>query len=261
MHMRSFVEAKQAFLEGATNTRARVAFIFRELDNFVRFYGESLPASEILQSSQADCVFFQPYPFYSLLVRIWDHVCSAQRGDITARNKVSLGPLGESLALNRALLEELSSDPGFDLTTLYDEYPFRCPKVLCFYFHEGFKSADVRDNHVNYHDLPYKCPVDNCLPYMFGFRSKNALSSHMARYHPEECALDESFAPLNRRQLQDTRWHCGICDNFFVRKNILEDHMRTHRGEKPFCCSECGRGFARKNDMKRHEKIHERRRR
>ncbi|KAF3403455.1 hypothetical protein F1880_009527 [Penicillium rolfsii] len=233
-------EPKQAFLEGdtmatETNTRSREELIFCELDNFL-------------------------YSFYGLLVRIWDYVCSAQRGDLTARNKISLGSLENALTRNRALLEQLSSDPGIDLTMLYDEFPFRCPRVLCFYFHEGFKSAVVRDNYINHHDLPFQCLVNNCSPYISGFRSKSALSFYMRRYHPEECDLDELFAPLNRRQLEDTRWRCEICNTFFVRKIILEDYMRSHRGEKPFCCAECGRGFARRSDMKRHEKIHERRR-
>ncbi|KAJ5195940.1 zinc finger protein [Penicillium cf. viridicatum] len=266
IHMRTFVEAKHAFIEGDTitmeaSTAVQIALVFRELDNFVLFYEESFPENMALQSSEADCVFFQPYAFYGLLIRIWDHICSAQRGDIKARNKVSIGSLEMALTRNRALLEELSSDSEFDLTGLYDEYPFRCPKVLCFYFHQGFRNADVRNHHVNHHDLPFQCPVDNCSPHVSGFRSKSALSSHMVRYHPEDCDLDESFAPLNRRKVKHTRWHCETCDNFFARKSILDDHMRTHRGEKPFCCSECGKGFARKSDMKRHENNHERKRR
>ncbi|KAJ5533797.1 zinc finger protein [Penicillium freii] len=183
IHMRTFVEAKHAFLEGDMITMeastAQIALVFRELDNFVLFYEESFPENMALQSSEADCVFFQPYTFYSLLVRIWDHICSAQRGDITVRNKVSIGSLEMAFTRNRALLEELSSNYGFDLIGLYDEYPYRCPKVLCFYFHEGFRSADVRNHHVNHHDLPFQCPVENCSPHVAGFRAKRALSSHM----------------------------------------------------------------------------------
>lgn len=264
--MRTFVEAKQAFIEGDTmsmeaKTCDQLALIFCEFDNFVQFYEESFPENGInVESSQADCVFFQPYPFYGLLVRIWDHICSAQRGDITARNKVSLEPLQYALTRNRVQLEELVSDPEVDLTMLYDDHPFRCPRVLCFYFHEGFRSKDARKNHVNHHDFPFQCLVDKCSLQSSGFRSKAARSSHMIKYHPEKCDLEESFAPLNRRQVRNTRWQCSTCGSFFVRKNILKDHILTHRGEKPHRCSECGRGFTRKNDMKRHEKIHERRR-
>lgn len=52
---------------------------------------------------------------------------------------MSLESLENALTLNRGLLEELSSDPGFDITMFYDEYPFRCSRVLCFYFHKGLK--------------------------------------------------------------------------------------------------------------------------
>ncbi|KAL3477934.1 hypothetical protein BJX99DRAFT_225121 [Aspergillus californicus] len=265
LHVKTFVETKHAFLDGdvmltENNPSVQVNAITRELNNFVVFYRESFP-NTVLDQSRSDCAFFQGYPFYEDLVRIWDHICSAQRGDLEARNDVSISSLKDTLTRNRTLLEELSDDPSVDFPSPYDAYPFRCPKVMCFYFHEGFRSSDVRENHVNYHELPFHCSVESCSRYVFGFRSNNELTYHMKRYHPEECDLGESFTNLNRREVVRTRWECQVCQRYFVRRNILEDHTRSHKGEKPFCCSECGKGFARKSDMKRHEKIHEKRRR
>ncbi|KAF7136711.1 hypothetical protein CNMCM5793_006029 [Aspergillus hiratsukae] len=212
LHIRTLIEAKQAFLEGDVmslegNPFAQVAKVSQELENFVLFYDQSFPQCSLSSQSRKDCEFFQTYPFYDNLVRIWDHFCSAQRGDLQARNDVSITMLKETLSRNRTLLENLSQDPSVDFCSLYDEYPFRCPKVMCFYFQEGFKSGDVRDKHVNYHTLPYHCPVENCSRYVLGFPSNSALGSHMKRYHPEECDLGESFTPLNPTQVANTHGH------------------------------------------------------
>ncbi|KAL4928317.1 uncharacterized protein BDV17DRAFT_264698 [Aspergillus undulatus] len=267
LHMKTLVESKQAFLDGDAmsveqNSNSQVVAITRIFSNFASFYDGELPET-ILDQSRKDCEFFQRYPFYDDLIRIWDHICAAQRGDLEARNNVSLPSLKDTLTRNRTLLENLSNGPNIeiDFSSLYDDSPFRCPKVMCFYFHEGFKRKETRDSHVNYHDMPFHCTVESCAMRSLGFRSNNDLTKHNKRYHPEEVDLGESFTNLSRREVVPTRWECPQCHKFFVRRNILEDHKRSHKGEKPFCCSECGKGFARKSDMKRHEKIHERRKR
>ncbi|KAL2849960.1 hypothetical protein BJX68DRAFT_275805 [Aspergillus pseudodeflectus] len=266
LHIRTLVEREHEFLDGTVmstdrNDTSPVHKITHELERFVYFYADSFPETDLNQPRTTDCEFFQHYPFYEHLVRIWDHICTAQRGDLESRNKVSITKLREALERNRALLETLSQDPTFKkYPSLYDEYPFRCPKLTCFYFQEGYRTAEQRDNHVNHHDMPFQCRVETCHKSIFGFKSNNELNTHMKRYHPEEVDLGESFTNLARPEVNPTRWECPECHKFFVRRNILEDHTRSHRGEKPFCCGECGRGFARRSDMKRHEKIHERRR-
>jgi uncharacterized Zn-finger protein len=230
----------------------------------VSFYENSFfDADADPEQSYRDCEFFRQYDFYGDLVRVWNHICTAQRGNLESRNNVSIDLLRETLLRNRTLLEKLSQDPDVDYSSLYDDYPFRCPKIMCFYFHEGFKTSELRTNHVNYHELPFHCLVESCQRSVsgFGFRSNPELTSHSKKYHPEECDLSQTFANVSRREVVRTRWECPTCHRCFVRRNILEDHIRSHRGERPFCCSECGKGFARKNDMRRHEKIHERRKR
>ncbi|KAE8408885.1 hypothetical protein BDV37DRAFT_268086 [Aspergillus pseudonomiae] len=263
LHIGTLIEKKHDFLEEGMNGQDRVARISREFEHFVGFYQASfsVDGSSILEQVWIDCAFFQQYPFYYNLVRIWNHICCSQRGDLESRNNVSIPLLKETLARNRKLLEDLSTDDTVVLSRLYDEYPFRCPKVLCFYFHEGFKNAIARDKHDDHHNRPFRCTVENCTMNGMGFAKKSRLTAHMKRFHPEEGDLGETFTPYERKRPVGARYECPICGQRLARKNILQDHKRIHTGEKPFRCSECGKGFARSNDKKRHEKIHEKRRR
>ncbi|KAL2820837.1 hypothetical protein BDW59DRAFT_150618 [Aspergillus cavernicola] len=267
MHIKALVESKQRFLDGgvmldvSTSPSTQMDKVSQELEDFVLAYEEEFPEDTVLEQSRNDCEFFQQYPFYDDLVRIWDHICSTQRGNMETKNAVSIGSLKTAFERNRGLLESLSEDPSVDFSSLYGKYPFRCPKITCFFFHEGFKSAAIRKDHVAYHDRPIRCPVEGCSRYTFGFRSNNELTYHVKQFHPEEHDFGDSFADLSRRQVDKTRWQCSEpgCGKFFSRNNILKDHERSHRGERLFCCSECGKGFVRKSDMRRHERIHDRR--
>jgi uncharacterized Zn-finger protein len=113
---------------------------------------------------------------------------------------------------------------------------------------------------VNRHERPFHCTVENCTTEGLGLASESALRRHLRTFHPEQCDLSESFTRLSRGSTSQAHFECYICHKTFVRKLILQDHVLTHRGERPWACSECGRRFTRKNDMTRHEKTHERRR-
>lgn len=73
------------------------------------------------------------------------------------------------------------------------------------------------------------------------------------------------------------KFSCDICNASFAKANYLNNHKRTHTGEKPyicgeFCCDEiddggrwhwwwlisgtCGQGFAQSTHLKNHERIH-----
>ncbi|XP_031760155.1 gastrula zinc finger protein XlCGF57.1-like isoform X2 [Xenopus tropicalis] len=51
-------------------------------------------------------------------------------------------------------------------------------------------------------------------------------------------------------------FHCSECGTTFSRKAALLEHLRLHKGEKPFVCRACGKLFARKLLLQNHQKEH-----
>ena len=49
---------------------------------------------------------------------------------------------------------------------------------------------------------------------------------------------------------------CQYCDKTFSKNFDLQQHVRSHTGEKPFQCIVCGRAFAQKSNVKKHMKTH-----
>ena len=56
----------------------------------------------------------------------------------------------------------------------------------------------------------------------------------------------------------ETEWNCGTCGKKFNRRGKLEEHVRSHTGERPFCCTfpHCNKSFMRKSHLTRHSATH-----
>lgn len=49
---------------------------------------------------------------------------------------------------------------------------------------------------------------------------------------------------------------CKYCSKQFAKNFDMQQHMRSHTGEKPFQCVVCGRAFSQKSNVKKHMATH-----
>ncbi|EXJ70482.1 uncharacterized protein A1O5_06551 [Cladophialophora psammophila CBS 110553] len=201
-----------------------------------------------------------------VFLSLWTHIKLHEIKGSEKRNEISLERLRTAMDKIRTALEELSQNKTLtpkdrkELESYYGSKFFRCPKVTCYYFHEGFTDGKSRKKHVNRHDRPFQCDQPDCTGADLGFGSKKELENHMQNFHADAEMKALLFKEMMPATSSRAMYPCGECEKSFVRKSILRDHERVHKGEKPYECARCGKAFARKNDCKRHEKIHEHRR-
>lgn len=197
---------------------------------------------------------------------LWTHMVLHRQKTFAKRNEISLNTLANAMKTIRDATEAISSDKSLanetrdKLWTLYGKRLFKCPKINCFHFHEGFMDKRTRDDHVMRHDRPFHCAEPDCGAAEFGFGSLKDLEQHKAKFHLDPEAKADMFKDIKPERVSHAKYDCVTCGKSFVRLSILKDHKLTHIGQKPHECSRCGKAFTRKNDCQRHEKIHDRHR-
>ncbi|KAK6852341.1 C2H2 domain-containing protein [Apiospora arundinis] len=224
---------------------------------------------------KAFCEPFKGIPeLYHPILQLWTHIYSHQRHvDSKQREKASLPQLRNALDLNRKTIQslELEEDPmpGHPpLHVMYGHTLYKCDRVLCINFFEGFTTANELERHLNRHERPYHCNVVNCTVAPFGFAHKKDCERHVRNYHVENGEGLDRFAtgivevanPEEREARYTFVCTFGTCTKKFTRQVNLNAHLDTHNGMRRFECTFCVKTFTRANDRRRHEKIHKRRR-
>lgn len=216
----------------------------------------------------AHCKEFEHLSFHPQLVELWAHVCKHEKRDFKLRPMVSLPDLQKLLETVRAKIAEIGTTLVWDhdklpptrkeFQEIYGERHYKCSRVRCDFFYEGFESRGAAESHSNKHDRPYPCPIEGCSMVPFGFQTHKDKDRHVRNYHPEESDQPPPFVygQQEGRATAEAKWPCDLCGKKFTRQSILKDHKDAHYGERKHACETCGKKFTRSNDRNRHRKIH-----
>jgi hypothetical protein len=163
--------------------------------------------------------------------------------------------LSKVLLRLREKLENLEPH-GQDLSELYGSKLFKCPRLSCDYFVDGFATAKDRERHLAKHERAFQCDVENCSHPVSGYPTQKDLDKHKADFHQLYPDKEHDFPVTSAPKKALATFQCQLCPRRFTRAYNLRAHLRTHTDERPHVCSICGKAFAVLAAKNRHEALH-----
>ena len=158
----------------------------------------------------------------------------------------------------RTQLEALAVDSSHSgvIEKYYGQNPFKCSRLYCERFSDGFASPDERREHLRKHERSHYCPYSTCSSARIGCATARELETHIAHYH-NPAPKETEFEPEEKKvKIGNGKFQCPECPKTFTRSSNMNAHKRTHTDERPFECSICQKKFARQHDCKVHEQQH-----
>jgi len=83
------------------------------------------------------------------------------------------------------------------LSTYYGPKPYKCSRLSCNFFTEGFEKRSLRDFHIKKHDRRFTCTYPSCPYGILGVKTKSELDKHTASHYSGTKVEIESF-PVTR---------------------------------------------------------------
>ncbi|KAK0747368.1 hypothetical protein B0T21DRAFT_406003 [Apiosordaria backusii] len=211
-----------------------------------RFDRDGTLSRPLLPDQQQQLVFAVPAgleklqadPEFSKFRDVWHHAKCYRTFIGDKQDKVSLPPLQTSLEEGRQTLEDMcASARTVEMLSFYGVNWFKCNRLSCYYFHEGFDSDSSRGQHYARHERPFRCQnQDGCPGAVTGFASEKELEKHKKTSHPGIDRLATTFARLKKTKTVKEETHkiqCPFCSLRFRARNELRPHLSSHSNSMP----------------------------
>lgn len=135
----------------------------------------------------------------------------------------------------RKILEKTASENTAngrgDSRVLYSFYGhrlYKCPRMSCEFFHQGFETVQQRESHLSKHDRAFECSFPECYRATIGFSSKRQLEKHIADNHERKAREMHSF-PSKRAKIALV---CRFCKEEFQDTRAYRIHDCTGSSPK-----------------------------
>ncbi|KAK3554034.1 hypothetical protein QTP70_019152 [Hemibagrus guttatus] len=109
---------------------------------------------------------------------------------------------------------------------------------------------------------PQETDCDEYAPGYFLLKQEGA-EPILVRKEPYKNTMEKALsAPAQTilqkpaRKVLEKKTECSECGRILSNASSLENHMRLHRGERPYTCSQCGKAFPSVRGLNRHVKVH-----
>jgi DNA-directed RNA polymerase subunit RPC12/RpoP len=180
-------------------------------------------------------------------------------------------------ALEKLVLKAQSGDGTCEkLEKYYGSNLFKCPRLSCKFFSNGFATATQRDQHLGKHQRPFRCTVSGCPNGTIGMSSERELQKHTKEAHGEVQYGDEfpdedeeiaqsPFQALPTRLESPAASSLGNAqENHDSESDVVVQSMGlgrrrlrlSNKRRRQYKCQHCGKIFHRKFNLDSHLHTH-----